>query len=118
MKPNTTDTTDRTDPVEGMERFEGLPAKITAAFYLGLVAKGNLVATRAMLGDEAGWLLVTSERQTYRMRQSEFEAAQAELDRQRKRVEAVRREGVDQTTFLGAAVLLAIEAFLRGKEAA
>lgn len=95
-----------------------LPPKITAAFYLGLVAKGNLVATRAMPGGVVDWLLVTSERQSYMMRHAEFEAAQAELELQRERVKSVRREGVDETTFLGAAVLLAIEAFLRGKEAA
>lgn len=106
---------DKTVLAESQPGLKTLPPRITAAFYLALVAKGNLVATRAMPGGVVDWLLVTSERQTYMMRQSEFEAAQAELDRQRRRVEAVRCEGVDEMTFLGAAVLLSIEALLKGK---
>lgn len=100
------------------EQLYPLPPKITAAFYLGLVVKGNMVATRALPGEVSGWLLVISERQDYMISQAEFERAQVELDVQRARVKAVRGEGVDQTTFMGAAVLLAIEKCLGRKEAA
>lgn len=92
-----------------------LPPKITAAFYLGLVAKGNMVATRALPGGVVGWLLVISERQSYMISQAEFERAQAELEVQRELVKSVRRECVDAATFMGAAVLLSIEAYFNAK---
>jgi hypothetical protein len=68
------------------EQLYPLPPKITAAFYLGLVAKGNMVATRALPGEVSGWLLVISERQDYMISQAEFERAQVELDVQRAHI--------------------------------
>lgn len=91
-----------------------LMPRITAAFYLALVAKGNLVTTRALPGGEG--LLVVSERQSYRMTQAEFEKAHAVLDEQKAAMalnEQVR--GVDAPTFFGAAVLLSIEAYFNKK---
>jgi hypothetical protein len=88
--------------------------RITAAFYLALVGKGNWVSTRAMPDGEG--LLVVSGRQSYHMTLPEFEKAHAVLDEQRAALAMNEQlRGVDSATFMGAAVLLSIELFLKGK---
>jgi hypothetical protein len=88
--------------------------RITAAFYLALVGKGCLVTSRA-LPDGSG-LLVTSERQDYQISLAEFQKAHDTLEAQKAALALNEQlRGVDSATFMGAAVLLSIELFLKGK---